>query len=153
MSYQVYITRAEFWAENQGREIAADEWLELVRTDPQLELEHANGPCFALLTGSGEGADPWLDWSEGNVYCGYPSRTLQKKILQIADQLRARVQGDDGEFYASIEDFPETVERPPEAALRSRGLPAYRRRQIVWNVIIYGSIAAVIVAANVFDFW
>lgn len=153
MSYQIYITRAKFWAENQGAEIAADEWLDLVRADAKLKHHRENGHYFAFLTGSGERRDHWLDWCEGNVYSSYPNRTLQKKMLEIAEQLGAIVQGDDGEIYASIKDFPEAVELRQEAAGRSEGHAAYRRRQILWNVIIYASIAAVIAAANVFDIW
>ncbi|MGI9237987.1 MAG: hypothetical protein ACR2QZ_11355, partial [Woeseiaceae bacterium] len=81
MSYHVHITRAEFWAENNGQEISANEWLDLIRTDPQLANDESNGPYFAVLSASLDGEHAWLDWSEGNVYANYPNSTLQRKML------------------------------------------------------------------------
>lgn len=156
MSYQVYITRAEFWAENEGSEISAAEWLELLRKDAEISQDEANGPYFVVLGGSQESTESWLDWSEGNLYTSYPNRAMQKKMLQIAGKLGAVIQGDDGEIYASVEDFPEPIEKrlaTAPAAPSREGLPAYKRREIIGQVIMYGAIAAVIIAVNVFDLW
>ncbi len=153
MSYQVYITRAEFWAENEGSEISAGEWLELLQKDAEISQDEANGPYFVVLGGSQESTESWLDWSEGNLYTSYPNRAMQKKMLQIAGELGAVIQGDDGEIYASVEDFPEPIDRHLATAPSREGLPAYKRREIIWQVIIYGAIAAAIIAVNVFDLW
>jgi len=153
VSYQVYITRAEFWAENEGSEISAGEWLELLRKDAEISQDQANGPYFGVLGGSQESTESWLDWSGGNLYTSYPNRAMQKKMLQIAGKLGAVIQGDDGEIYASVEDFPEPIDRRLATAPSKEGLPAYKRREIFWQVIIYGAIAAVIIAVNVFDLW
>ncbi|MGB5257377.1 MAG: hypothetical protein WBN07_04975 [Woeseiaceae bacterium] len=153
MSYHVYITRAAFWAENEGVQIDADEWLQLVRTDPQLTLDEKNGPCFAVLTEARQQEQAWLDWSEGNVYANYPNRTLQRKMLRVAKRLGARLQGEDGEAYTTIGDFPASVRLPDRASKVQGGMSRYRRQAIIWAVITYGTIAAVIIAANVFDFW
>jgi hypothetical protein len=156
VSYQVYITRAEFWAENEGSEISAGEWLELLRKDAEISQDEANGPYFGVLGGSQERAESWLDWSGGNLYTSYPNRPMQKKMLQIAGELGAVIQGDDGEIYASAEDFPESIDRRLAAAPAApprEGLPAYKRREIIRQVIMYGVIAAVIIAVNVFDLW
>jgi len=153
MSYQVYITRAEFWAENEGSEISVGEWLELLQKDADISLNEANGPYFATLGGSQESTESWLDWFEGNLYTSYPNRAMQKKMLQIAGELGAVIQGDDGEFYRSVEDFPEPVDRRLAATPSKEGLPAYERREIIWQIIIYGTIVAAIVVVNVFDFW
>lgn len=153
MSYSVHITRAEFWAENEGAEISADEWLELVGTDPELTRDEMNGPFFVVLNESRERKESWLDWSEGNVSANYPNRVLQRKMLEIAERLDARLQGDDGEIYQTIGDFPASVRLPDQATAAKGKLPLYRRKEIIWTLLTYGTIAAVIIAANVFDFW
>ncbi len=153
MSYQVYITRAEFWAENEGSEISAEEWLELLQKDAEISQDAANGPCFGVLRGSQESEESWLDWSGGNLYTASPNVAMQKKMLQIAGELDAVIQGDDGEIYASVEEFPESIDTRLAAAPSKEGLPAYKRREIIWQVIIYGAIAAAIIAVNVFDLW
>lgn len=153
MSYQVYITRGKFWAENQGQPIAAEEWLQCLRMDAQLTHDDRNGPYFALLKDSEESDALWLDWFEGNIYTSYPNRRMQRKMLQLADQLGAIVQGDDGEIYTSIEDFPAPTNLPRRQAGARERLPAYQRRERLFTIITYATIAAVIVAAIVFDLW
>ena len=153
MSYQAYITRAEFWAENEGSEISSEEWLQLVQEDAEITRDEANGPYFAVLGAADGNAKPWLDWSGGNIYTNFPDLALQKKMLQIAGQLNAVIQGDDGEHYASEADFPEVEDRRQANSKVGDGLPAYKRREILWQIVIYGSIAAAIIAVNVFDLW
>lgn len=153
MSYQVYITRAAFWAENEGSEIAAREWLELMQADADITQDEARGPYFGVLDRSQKNAESWLDWFEGNLYTSYPNRALQRKMLQVADELGAVIQGDDGEIYTSVEDFPESMDRQLAAEPSKERLPAYKRREIIEKVIVYGAIAAVIVAINVFELW
>lgn len=153
MSYQVYITRAEFWAENEGSEVSAREWLELIQKDAEITQDEANGPYFGVVRDSQESEEAWLDWSGGNLFTANPNRALQKKMLQIAGELGAVIQGDDGEIYASAEDFPDFIGRRPATTSSREGLPAYMRREIIWQIIIYGTIVAAIVAVNVFDVW
>ena len=107
MGYDLHITRAEDWANNTGHTITADEWLKIVAEDSELRLAGYNGPYFALWTGPSKYPDPWLDWMDGNIYSKNPDKASVQKMLQIAAQLRARVQGDDGEIYvdaSQIED-------------------------------------------------
>lgn len=99
MGYDLHITRADFWPDNKGREISAEEWLEVVRSDPELKLAGVNGPYFALWTGESEYAEPWLDWHRGNIYSKNPDDAIIGKMLEIAKRLNAKVQGDDGEVY------------------------------------------------------
>ena len=153
MSYHVYITRGTFWAENQGFEIPAAEWLQFIDRDTELERDEGSGPFFAVFTGSVHSGNLWIDWSEGNLFANYPNRALQQKLLQVADSLGAIVQGDDGEVYTMIDDFPESVELPRGQKSAAARRPAYERREILWKVIAFGTIAAVIIAANVLDLW
>lgn len=153
MSYHVYITRGTFWAENQGFEIPKEEWLQHVDSDSELERREENGPFFAVFTGSGEAEDLWIDWSEGNLFASYPNRALQQKLLQLAGRMGAIVQGDDGEVYAAIDDFPKSVKLPRGETGTTARRPAYERREILWKVIAFVTIAAVILAVNVLDLW
>ncbi|HXE54889.1 MAG TPA: hypothetical protein VN541_17845 [Tepidisphaeraceae bacterium] len=105
MGYELHITRAESWADNDGKEITADEWLELVSADPELRLAGYNGPYFAIWSGPSEYPDPWLDWFGGNISSKHPDSLLIEKMAQIAAKLGAKVQGDDGELYVGADDL------------------------------------------------
>ena len=108
MGYELHITRAEFWAENEGYEISAEEWLDLISKDPELKLDPQNGPHFAAWSPPGDATEAgWLDWFEGNLASKYPGRLLFGKMLEVARKLGAKVQGDDGEIYTTLQDYPE----------------------------------------------
>jgi hypothetical protein len=99
MGYQVHITRAKHWAQNNGVEIPASEWHELVSGDPELRLAASNGPHFAIWNASAGQIIGWLDWNNGNITTKSPDEQLLAKMIEIAERLGARVQGDDGELY------------------------------------------------------
>ena len=107
MGYDLHITRADSWSENATARITAEEWLALVDADPELSLVPENGPYFASWSGPSKDIDPWLDWSDGNVYTKAPDSALLRKMVQLADRLHARVQGDEGEFYIGNEPLDE----------------------------------------------
>jgi hypothetical protein len=83
----------------KGNDITAAEWLAYVARDPELSLWPVNGPCMARWTGKSRPADAWLDWFQGNVYTKNPDEALIEKMIHIAHELGAKVQGDDGETY------------------------------------------------------
>ena len=107
MGYELHITRAEFHACNEGHEITADEWLRYVQSDPELCLVPDNGEYFVQWSGKSKYPDLWLDWFHGNISTKNPDKAIVGKILQIAQALGARVQGDDGEFYEDTSEIPE----------------------------------------------
>ncbi|MBN1442715.1 MAG: hypothetical protein JXA90_08400 [Planctomycetes bacterium] len=110
MGYDIHITRASEWRENEGAEIRAEEWLAVIDADAQLSPDPANGPYSALWTAHPEEKkDAWLDWYAGNVYTTNPDRHLVNKMLEIAARLEARVQGDENELYESGGDSMETT--------------------------------------------
>jgi len=117
MGYDFHITRARFWAENTDCQISSDEWLECVEKDPELMLAGENGPYFVLWS-SPSGAEFWLDWSDGNVYTKNPDSALINKMVAVARELRASLQGDDGEIYRSSQDPPTKLQ--PSALGRVR---------------------------------
>jgi hypothetical protein len=107
MGYELHITRAEFHADNAGHEITADEWLRCVQGDPELRLVPDQGKYFVQWSGPSEHSEPWFDWFKGCVSTKNPDRAILGKMLQIAQTLNARVQGDDGEFYEDPSEIPE----------------------------------------------
>jgi len=110
MGYDLHITRAENWSDNDQWEIGANEWLAIVLADPDLELFPENGPYCAEWTvdGLAPGYNPWLDWWRGNIFTKYPiGRAFLAKMLEVAQRLDAKVQGDEGEFYSSPEEIPD----------------------------------------------
>jgi len=117
MGYDLHITRRKDWS-GTGNDIAAEEWLAYVKKDPELLLSRENGAHFALWNGKSEVPDPWLDWSEGNIYTKNPDQALIDKMVAIARELRAEVQGDDGEIYRGGGESPEY----PKPSFRDRVL-------------------------------
>ena len=107
MGYDLHITRAELWAENDGAKISAAEWLGIVHDDDELALAQENGPYFAAWRGASTNQESWFDWDDGNVYTKNPDSATLRKMVQLANRLRARVQGDDGEFYTGDEPLDE----------------------------------------------
>jgi hypothetical protein len=103
MGHEVHITRAKDWAQNQGQEILASEWHELVSRDPELRLTDSNGPHFVVWnTDTGQPCG-WLDWNNGNITTKSPNERLLAKMLEIAERLGARVQSADGELYGDAD--------------------------------------------------
>lgn len=101
MGVELHISRAEHWADNQGLEISADEWLSYVAADPELQLWSENGPHFVRWLGASKYDEPWLDWSQGSVSTKWPDTALFCKMLEIAASLGANVQDDDGTKYTA----------------------------------------------------
>ena len=115
MGYDLHITRRNHWTD-KGDDITVNEWLAFVQGDSDLRLQPENGPHFAVWSGLSEINDHWLDWSEGRIYTKNPDRALIDKMVVIAQQFDAAVQGDDGEVYGSANQTPEQ----PELSLGER---------------------------------
>jgi hypothetical protein len=115
MGYDLHITRAKYWFENDGHEITPEEWLALVRDDPELALAEEYGPYFAMWRGPSRYPDPWFDLVNGSVMTKNPDEPMIEKMVQIAERLGAKVQGDDCEVYpgggqpAYYEDLDEDM--------------------------------------------
>lgn len=101
MGYDIHITRAEDWANNESVQIAIDEWLALVQGDPELIPTPENGQGFVVWRGATKYPETWFDWLAGNIVTKNPDRATLLKMLKIAAILNAKVQGDDGELYAA----------------------------------------------------
>ena len=119
MGYDLHITRADQWSENEGQEISHEEWLKYVGSDPELKSDPQNPDNdFFVWTGDPEYQEHLLQWSSGNISSKYPVKPLVDKMIQIAGRLNAKVQGDDGEIYENSDGIPASYEEQ-EAQVRS----------------------------------
>jgi hypothetical protein len=108
MGWEVHMTRAKHWPDSDKQPITADEWLSVVAADPELRIDEANGPYFAVWVRAKHIPDgAWFAWANGCVSTKHPDRAILGKLLQLASKLSAAVQGDDGEVYLRPEDLPE----------------------------------------------
>lgn len=114
MGYNLYITRKEEWFEEQSNNnISLDEWLSYIQSsNSELELSDVDtvklqeveikpqvGPGFCKWTAHPTNKRPWFLYFEGNIETKYPDELTIKKMISIAQDLNAKVQGDDGETY------------------------------------------------------
>jgi len=100
MGYNVYITRAPLWVENDGYQIPISEWLAFIQHDAELRLASEHGPHFAIWNGNSHLHQPWFDWENGNITTKNPDEQIIRKMVQIAQALHGTVQGEEGERYS-----------------------------------------------------
>lgn len=98
MGYDLHITRREYWSD-EGNDITAQEWLDYIERDPELSLYSQNGSYFAIWKLEGSQKGYLLDWFQGEIFTKNPDQILIDKMVKIAHNLNAVVQGDDGELY------------------------------------------------------
>jgi hypothetical protein len=133
MGYLVHITRRHDWEDAVGEEIALHEWLGVIAHDR--ELRHDGKSHQALSDGTlvethNEGLAVWTAWSHhgrdgqmaifdhhrGELVVNNPDDEVIGKMWKIAKQLRAHVQGDNGEYYGAnaqpISESAATGEKP-----------------------------------------
>lgn len=120
MGYELHITRKTDWTDD-GRDIALEEWLEVVRTDPEMRLDgyaeaqvdgrtlRYRSPGLAVWTAysrQGNGNQAWFDYRDGNIDVKNPDREIFQKMWALAWRLKANIQDDDGWFFgAKAGDF------------------------------------------------
>ncbi|MCH5599999.1 hypothetical protein [Niabella ginsengisoli] len=122
MSYDIHITRQESWFDgNDNKRISLDEWKEFLTNDTEMRLDNftettiATGELIRVERDglsvwtkySGNGLDgnfAWFDYNNGNIVCKNPDNEIINKMLDIAERLNAKVQGDEGELYEKNAD-------------------------------------------------
>lgn len=105
MSYDAHVTRAEFWATNEGAWIQPADWLAVIMQDPELLLVSDSEP-YAAEWQAGD-TETIFEWDAGNVFVKSPTQAALVKMYQFAKKLSAIVQGDDGEIYRAGELLSE----------------------------------------------
>jgi len=127
MGYDFHITRRDNWYD-EGAEISADEWLKYVESDPELTIDESNGKYFAIWK------EDWLDWRRGEIYTKNPRKNLVEKMIQIANRLNAKVQGDEGEVYIDSSQVPDDEETDRNLELIRQRLSS-ARKQSWWRML------------------
>jgi hypothetical protein len=112
VGYDLHITRREDWID-EGDDITAAEWLAYVERDPELQLLPEQGPYFAMWRGECEYEEPWFDWKNGQIYTKNPDKAIVNKMLAMAREFAAKVEGDDGETYERGEQIDQPRPAPP----------------------------------------
>lgn len=112
MGYDIHITRKEEWSDENGPRISEDEWRAFVASDsemvmtgvaectnPQGETIRLTRPLLTEWRGHSSGSTVWFHYFEGSVAVKNPDDECLAKMRQVAIKLRARLRGDEGEFY------------------------------------------------------
>lgn len=82
-------------------EMRLDNFAEAVTTSgDQIRIESDGLAVWTKYSGNDlDGNFAWFDYSNGNFVCKNPDDEIIKKMLDIAQRLNAKVQGDEGELY------------------------------------------------------
>lgn len=116
MGYDVHITRRENWFDEDGPDISLDEWLSVVKQDPEirvdgfaeaqsaegslLRMESAGLAVWTAYSGHEEnGNKAWFDYRGDRITVKNPDKEILVKMWCLAQHLSATVQGDEGERY------------------------------------------------------
>ena len=109
MGYELHIIRKSAWENDEDpSNITLQEWKQYVSSDPELEFdeqaiagEYGEGFCGwnAHPSEKRPRYRPWFAYFRGSIDAKDPDEHTVRKMLQIADRLSAKVQGDDLEYY------------------------------------------------------
>lgn len=111
MAYSLHIHRRAEWSD-RGDDITLTEWQALCEADPTLDLtavataqNHRTGEEIAIRAeGMARWDGPVMAWftlDRGRITVDGADDAIIAKACEIAERLGARVQGDEGEFYAA----------------------------------------------------
>lgn len=114
MGYDIHITRKQDWFEDDPQ-ISSEEWRAYIASDADMRLDgyaEASTPDgtlryenngLAVWTGYSRhclgGNMAWFDFRNGDIVVRNPDPEILKKMWHVAQALKAKVQGDEGETY------------------------------------------------------
>lgn len=100
ISYDLHLTRREYWSEEGGEEITFEEWISYVRNDVEIQPNLANpGRENWMLVLATESWPLWWHHS-GEIVTELRGGIVLEKLISVATALNARVVGDDEEIYS-----------------------------------------------------
>ena len=124
MGYDVHITRKSEWSDENGPQISEGEWKACVASDPELvitgsaecktpqgETIKISQPLMTEWRNHSSRSLVWLSYFDGNLSIKNPDEECLAKMRELATKLKARVQGDDGEYYDEVPKKPSFIKR------------------------------------------
>jgi len=115
MGYDLHITRRKEWIE-KGDDITFEEFVRQVQGDVEFRYPGENGDDYADWHSSKSGYESWLGWSDGQIHTKNPEPEFIDKMIAVARELHAKVQGDDGEVYLSATEIQKQAGEPTAVA-------------------------------------
>ena len=97
--YNLHVTRKVHWANDVGPKISFKEWKEHVSADRDILRDQNNSEFDFVVTLPNETFPVWYNTRTNEIYTKNPSKNAIRKLIEIAEKLKAKVQGDEGEFY------------------------------------------------------
>ena len=98
MGYDVHITRRNSWSDDGEPAITKQEWQAILACDS--DLEPVGDGDNAQMLDSSRRVARFFWYSSGEIFVKKPNKPVLMKMLAIAEQLGARVIGDDDEVYS-----------------------------------------------------
>jgi hypothetical protein len=137
VGYDAHITRAEQWFDSEQSPIPLADWLAYISSDPEFRLDgfaEATTPQGETIRTESEGLAIWtkyskdglggnmalFDFFEDHIIVKNPDEEILGKMINVAEALGARVQGDDGEDY-------DTPPPPPRPKSEPSARPLWKR--------------------------
>ena len=113
MGYDFHITRNEKWfLKEPNNEITLADWKTYVQSNEELNLENfieIASPNGEVIRFEADGISVWnnhpnsekvlIVWRNGKISVKNPDDETIRKLIKIAEDLNAKVQGDEGETY------------------------------------------------------
>jgi hypothetical protein len=152
MGYDFHITRRKLWFDKDD-DIAFEEFVRHVRSDAEFRYPGENGDEYADWRSPKSGYESWLCWSDGQIRTKNPEPEFIDKMVAVARELRAKVQGDDGEVYLSATEIQkEEAEPAAPAPARQRATPAFFKWPLWKQLIAAFLLGCVLLAVKLLIF-
>jgi hypothetical protein len=109
----------------------------------QVGLDIADDPSVARFTCCGE-LVATLKLQDGEVWTNVAEPEVIGLMLELAEKLGARVRGDEGETYRSIDDVFTHPDDESGAVATESNVDHIRRKRAFWNIIRFLALLAAI---------
>ena len=112
MGYEVHIIRKNDFESDEESNITMEEWKQLVESSPELTWEQFDGDdkpldykyCYWLAHPEQDDSNRrWFDFYAGSISTKWTDPACLKLLLRMAEQLQAKLVGDEGEVYTMKE--------------------------------------------------
>ncbi|KPA19576.1 hypothetical protein MHK_000197 [Candidatus Magnetomorum sp. HK-1] len=135
MGYHVTITRRR---DGKNNPISKKEWENFVSLSSDLSLEKLqDGNIYTVWKINNEIIGT-LGWSYGEIWTKNPEDKFLAKMIEIANRLDARVQGDEGEYYRTVQDaYYDPGEKEKQAVELKKIHQKTRIKTFILNFVIF----------------